>query len=114
MPCDHGRRFDDREALRPPRPRTGDDDPKRAVDRPEPRPRRCPTKNRELLAKREVLCNEARTRPQRGAQRSDNGLQDGEHRGEVRAGRAPCHSRIAAADAVCWALAPHPLRPKES
>jgi len=33
MPCDHGRRFDDREALRPPRPRTGDDDPKRAAAR---------------------------------------------------------------------------------
>jgi len=62
MPCDHGRRIDDREALRPPRPRTGDRDPKRAVDRPEPRPRSCPTKNRELLAEHEVLRNEAAAR----------------------------------------------------
>jgi hypothetical protein len=70
MPCDHGRRFDDREALRPPRPPTGDHDAKRAVDRPEPRPRSRPTKNRELLAEHEVRRNEARTTPQRGAQRA--------------------------------------------
>jgi hypothetical protein len=52
--------------------------------------------------------------PQRRAQRADNGLQYGEHRSEVRAGRSPCQPRIAPADAVGWALAPHALRPKES
>jgi hypothetical protein len=41
-------------------------------------------------------------------------LQDREHRGEVRAGRGPCHPRIAPADAVCWASAPRALRLKES
>jgi hypothetical protein len=83
-----------------------DHDPKRAVDRPEPRPRSCATKNRKLLAEHEILRNEARTRPQRGAQRADNGLHDREHRGEFRAGRSPCHPRIAPADAVCQGVGP--------
>jgi hypothetical protein len=106
MPSNHGRRLDDRETLRPPRPPTGDHDPKRAVDWPEPRPRSYATKNRKLLAEHEVLRNEARTGPQCRAQRAENGLQDREHRGEVRAGRVPCHPPIDPADAVCWALAP--------
>jgi hypothetical protein len=83
------------------------------VDWPEPRLRSCPTKNRKLLAEHEVLRNEARTGPQGGSQRADNGLQDREHRGKVRAGRGPCHTRLAPADAVCCA-ARHALRLRES
>jgi hypothetical protein len=70
--------------------------------------------NRKLLAEQEILRNEACTGPQRGAQRADNGLQDREHGGEVRAGRGPYHPRIAPADALCWPLTPHAVRPKES
>ncbi len=114
MPSDHSRRLDDRETLRPPRPHAGDHDPKRTVDWPEPRPRSCATKNRKLLAEQEVLRNQARTGPQCRAQPAENGLKDREHRGEVRAGLGPCHPRIAPADAVCWTLARHAVRLKES
>ena len=41
----------------------------------------------------EVLRNEARMTPQRGAQRADSGLQDGEHRAGVGAGRDPSHRK---------------------
>src|SRR5450432_3041787 len=60
------------------------------------------TENRKLLAEKEVLGNEARPRPERGEQRAKCGLKDCEHPREGRAGRSPCHPRIAAAPAVCW------------
>ena len=44
-------------------------------------------------------------RPQRGEQRANCGLKDREHPREGRAGRCPCHPRIAAGDTVCWPLA---------
>jgi hypothetical protein len=59
-----------------------------------------PAGGRKLLAEHEVLRNRAHTGPPCGAQRADNGLREREYRGEVRAGRGPCHPRIAPADAV--------------
>src|SRR5208282_2492008 len=38
MPSNHGRRFDNRQRLRPPRPQTGHHNPERTVDGPQPRP----------------------------------------------------------------------------
>src|ERR1019366_9896880 len=60
------------------------------------------TENRKLLAEKEVLGNEPRPRPERGEQRAKCSLKDCEHPREGRAGRSPCHPRIATADTVCW------------
>jgi hypothetical protein len=83
MPCDRGRRLDDRETLRSPRSHTGDHDPKRAVE--------------ELRDEESQAASGAPGSPQRGSHKAaaaDNRLQDDEHRGEVRAGRGPGHPRL--------------------
>ena len=79
MPADHGLGLHDCEVLRPSRPDTGEHNPERTIDRSEVRPFRIPTEEGELLPEREVLGDQARSRPEGRAERANDRREERHH-----------------------------------
>ena len=79
MPTDDGLGLHDRDRVRPPQPDAGQDDPKGTIDGEKLRTLRLPTEDRELLAQREVLHDEAGPRPEGGADSAQDRHQQFEH-----------------------------------
>jgi len=87
MPGDDRGRLDDEESVCPTRPSLRNRSPEGSVDRSQPRPRRLPVQDRELLPQREVLENQARPWAQERAERSKDRCHDGQHDASLAAGR---------------------------
>jgi hypothetical protein len=79
MPTDDGLGLHNREHVCPPRPHAGQDDSKGTIDGKKLRTLRLSTEDRELLAQREVLHDEAGPRPEGGADSAQDRHQQFEH-----------------------------------
>ncbi len=114
MPSDDGRGFYECNDLRPTGPYARQEHPERAIDGVQARPRRRASKDRELLARREVLDDETCARTERRDERADDCSQ--EHGRDDGAASRECHRRIdGQIRGRCWTAARlhNPANPSE-